>query len=255
MSELEKTIESKLSFPHGEIRVFDSIDSTNSFLKREYDSLTNWSIAVSLEQTGGKGRRGHTFSSQRGGVYFSILLKPQNHISDLQTLTACVGVCVCDAVIELTGLSPQIKWVNDILIDKKKICGILCESVISPAGEVEYIICGIGINIDRPKNDFPVEIAETAGALSDFCIPPNKGELVAGIVNRFHGFAPNFASADFIDSYRLYSCVVGNSVKVFRGGENTDAFAVAIDDDASLLIRREDGVIEKLNSGDISIKL
>ena len=244
----------RLDFTPGNITVLDTVDSTNSELKRNAAIFPPWSAVCSYKQTSGRGRKGHSFLSPEGGLYFSVSVPLGARDSDPAVITSCAGVCVADAIEKLTGITPEIKWVNDVMIRGKKVCGILCEGVVDAQNRISSVVCGVGINLTEPEGGFDSVIAEKAGALSQFCDPPEPDLLIAEIINGLHSFSPDFLPERFIDRYRALSCVIGKSVTLIRGDADTDALVAAINDDASLTVEYPDGTMETVRSGEVSIK-
>lgn len=151
-----------------DIFVYDTLESTNQKAKElAILSLKHGTVVISKEQTGGRGRKDHSFFSPKGGIYLSLVLDPKK-LSTLEPdkITTFIGNCVCKAINELTGISPYIKPVNDLFVDSKKICGILTESGSEfETGLVQWIVVGIGINFDSDLKSFPKELKEIVGLL------------------------------------------------------------------------------------------
>ena len=172
------------------IKVFKCIDSTNMEAKRcalngEGEGL----VILAEEQTNGRGRRGRSFYSPDGsGIYMSVLFRPKPEISqDVVLITTAASVAVCRAIRDVLSQEPQIKWVNDVYLNGKKICGILTEAVSDfESGRIDTVVVGIGINYHAPKEGYPDEIKEIAGSVcaEDEKIPRN--ELVAAIIENLY---------------------------------------------------------------------
>jgi BirA family biotin operon repressor/biotin-[acetyl-CoA-carboxylase] ligase len=124
-------------------------------------------VICAVSQTKGRGTHERSFHSPCGGLYFSVLLRPDASAADNLALTTFAGEVICGAIRELTGKPVYIKPVNDILLDGKKLCGILTESRLTPEGAADYVIIGAGINLLKPENGFPEELREIAGALCE----------------------------------------------------------------------------------------
>jgi len=248
-------LEALLSSLNITVRVFDEIDSTNAYLKRNASGFNAPALVCANKQTAGRGRLGKSFISPPGGCYFSLLIRPQIDVTMASKFTICAAVGVAQAIKELTGLPAQIKWVNDIYVEGKKICGILCETSVADGENLDYIICGIGINIKAPVDGFPNEIKPLAASISDFGASVDSNDLIALIVNNILSFSPDFDIKDYIEKYRSLSCVVGKSIKVIKQGREIEAAAESICDYGSLLVKYPNGNTESLNSGEISIKI
>ena len=160
----------QLRFTTGEnVVFFDKTVSTNEEIKLIAESGEEFTVAVAREQTGGKGRMGRKFESPVGGLYFSVLLKPRFSAETCLKITTAAAVAMARAIEKVCGKSAEIKWVNDIYIKQKKVCGILTEGVFDAEnGHIKYAVLGVGVNVATPKGGFPEEIRETAGVLSDY---------------------------------------------------------------------------------------
>jgi BirA family biotin operon repressor/biotin-[acetyl-CoA-carboxylase] ligase len=234
-----------------EARFFTLCDSTNSEAKRMIASGHNTPcLIVAEEQSGGRGRLGRSFYSPRGaGVYFTLLQKVNAEAGDVVTLTCAAAVAAMRGILASTGRQTEIKWVNDLLLCGKKVCGILSESVISPSGEL-YVIIGIGINL-RPI-DFPKELHEIAGSLED--VKTARADLLASVVRELTPFLKDPRSRGWHDDYTRHSCVIGKKIRWGREGNWQTGEAVGLDSDGKLLVRSDDGTPATLESGEITLR-
>ena len=226
----------------------ESVDSTNNKAKRLIaGGKTGAFSVIADEQTGGRGRLGRSFYSPKDtGIYMSFAYVPKGEIKDSVCITAATAVCVCRAIEKLTDKRPKIKWVNDVYLENKKICGILTEAVLNPQGEYSVII-GIGVNIST--FDFPDNV-ENAGSL---CVNIDKDELINEITGELL-CAVNGDKGDFIHEYRERSIVLGKRVKVINGNQTFSAEAVDIDENGALIIKTENGRLQTLSSGEVSLR-
>lgn len=146
----------------GRLHVVSSLPSTNTYLKDHHDELDSGTVILTSHQTAGRGRSGRSFHSPAGdGLYFSFLYK--GLIPNPAWVTLAAGVAVT-RVLEARGLDPAIKWVNDIYIDDRKVCGILTEGELElESGQMKYLVVGIGLNVNNP--DFPPELASLATSM------------------------------------------------------------------------------------------
>ena len=149
-----------------DLKAYRCVSSTND-LAKENNACFNNAVFVALRQKNGRGKLNRSFYSPKGGLYLSILLHPQKNIMEMQILTQLAAVATVNAIKYLFDINTYIKWVNDIYYNNKKICGILCESSVNfESTDLEdYSVVGIGINLTAPKNGFPKDIENTAGAL------------------------------------------------------------------------------------------
>ena len=235
-----------------------SVGSTNTVLRALAEQgAPEGTVVISDEQTGGRGRMGRVFYSPAGsGIYLSLLLRPVNaDPRQTVTLTAAAAVALCQAIEAVSENRPQIKWVNDIFLNGKKVSGILSEAAFGlESGAPEYVVVGVGINAYTPEGGFPPELAEIAGALWERPVPGGKNRLAAEFVNHFWKLYTACDPAAFLEDYRRRSLVVGKDITVIAGGKETPAHALGIDDSCRLLVRYESGETAALSYGEVRIK-
>ncbi len=241
-----------------DLRVYDSVDSTNLVLRKlANEGAAEGTVVIAAEQTGGRGRKGRSFYSPQGtGVYISLLLKPKIAPDDATLITTTAAVAVCEAVEALSGEPAGIKWVNDVFLRGKKVCGILTEgSFDMESGQFEYAILGTGINVFEPDGGFPVEISQIAGSVLTSPAPDAKNRVIAEYLNRFLPLYRHLGSASTNAEYRRRSFVLGKMVNVLTTEHTTPARAINVDDHCRLVVEFEDGHREALSSGEISVKI
>lgn len=249
---LEQFLNQKLN-----ITVFPELDSTNNYLKKfgSQGEKEN-QLVVALSQTGGRGRMGRSFYSPNGtGIYFSLLLHPEYAIEKSLFLTVMAAVSVAETVMKYNKNDVKIKWVNDIYIDGKKVCGILTEGAINSDKMLDYAVVGIGINVIAPENGFPQDIKDIATAI----FPGNteayiKERIVADVINRFFSMY-NGDDKDFVKRYKEYSYLTGKEINIISGENTRPATVIDITDDCHLLVKNEYGETEAISSGDVSVRL
>ncbi|MCQ2484998.1 MAG: biotin--[acetyl-CoA-carboxylase] ligase [Clostridia bacterium] len=228
---------------NADVLVFELIGSTNVYAEEIAAQTDKPIIIVSESQTDGRGRNGKTFFSPDTGLYLSLVTHPKSDFFSLTTITCGTAVAVCRAIEKLTDLKPQIKWVNDIYIDNKKVSGILCRA-LGGNGKIEHLITGIGINIYT--KDFPDEIKNTAGSLN---VQIDRNQLTAEIVNQIMKLSEN----DYMDEYRKKSCVIGKEITYFIDGIAYNGKAVDIDENGGLIVINDDKKIT-LTGGEITVR-
>lgn len=234
---------------------YEITDSTNTrareYAKSERPELP--AVFIADGQTSGRGRRGRSFDSESGaGLYISILFKPCGAARDAVKITLRAAVSLCRALRSACGLSAEIKWVNDLLVGGKKLAGILTEGEIDSNGNLEYAVCGIGVNLNSRK--FPPELSDIVTTVEDNTGKrPDREELTEALLSEFFGDADDF---EIIEEYRRLSAVVGRRVEVRKlTGETFYARALEITDGGELVVEREDGSLESLISAEVSLKL
>ena len=246
------------SLQNFEIDVYKEVTSTNTLLRQKAaDGAAEGTTVIAQRQTGGKGRFGRSFfSPEDSGLYMSILLRPNLTAAEATLITAAAAVAVCEAIETTVGGNPQIKWVNDVYLNEKKVCGILSEGNYSmESGQLEYVILGIGINVYEPTGGFPKELAEIAGALSEKQQGGLKNRLAAGITQNVMNHYARLSARGFLIEYRRRCFVTGQRITIKKNGENIPALALGVDDDCKLCVRYDDGAEEALFSGEVSTRL
>lgn len=236
---------------------FDSVDSTNSLARRMILSgeAKAPALFVADGQTGGRGRMGRSFYSPSDtGIYMTLVFDVTDDMSaSVMRMTSAVSVAVTDAIERVTGRSVGIKWVNDLYLDGKKICGILAESFFS--GERRYAAVGVGINLST--KDFPEELTGIAGSLTDDGESPFRRELTLAVCCEIFDIYEKIKQGDlsYMEEYRRRSIVLGKRVDLTVDGVTRSGVAVFVDDEGALCVRCDDGRERKLCSGEISLRI
>lgn len=232
------------------ICVHKCIDSTNTEAKRlAADGIAGDVLIVAEEQTAGRGRLGRDFySPARTGAYFSLLHTPAVPMDAAVTLTCAASVAVRRAIQALTGKQAGIKWVNDLYLDGKKICGILCESVT--VNGIPRIVIGIGINIDTSFAGSALE--EIAGAIGDSDLSPAR--LIAEVIAQLYPMLVSPTERAWLEEYREASTVLSRRVRFTKDGETHEGIALSIDREGALTVRTDEGREHRLFSGEITVR-
>ncbi len=232
------------------ITVLSTIDSTNRLAKElAAQGAPEGASVIADRQTAGRGRLGRGFSSPAGaGLYLSVVLRPSLEL--LMSLTCRVGVATCRALEQSCNCSPGIKWVNDLVLNRRKLAGILVE-VGYAKEQPAYAVAGIGINCARAREDFPPELQATAGSiLSETGIIPDRS-LLAGLLLKQLAALPD---APWLEEYRRRCVTLGQQVQILRNGEALPARALDIDGQGRLLVAYPDGRREAIGSGEVSVR-
>ena len=241
------------------VHVIPTVDSTNTRVKEIAGSgEPEGYVLIASQQTAGRGRRGHSFFSPEGtGVYLSILLRPHYASAEqASALTTMAAVAVCEAIEDVSDSRAQIKWVNDVFIGSRKVCGILTEASFSMEdGSLEYAVLGVGINAVTPEGGFPEEIRDIAAAVFSEPADDGKNRLAAAFLNRFMAIYTDPDPSAYVERYRRRCMVIGREVQVISPTETRTALALDVDSACRLIVRFPDGHEETLFSGEIRVKL
>ena len=238
----------------------DSVDSTNNYAKKLADrGAPHGTVVLTDCQTAGRGRRGNSFVSPEGkGLYLSVLLRPNLPPVDVINLTAWIAVAVCDAVEQVIGRRPGIKWTNDLILQSKKLCGILTEmSLEAETGELQYVVAGIGINVSQSEDDFGTEVSSLAISLEQALGRKiRRADLAVAVLGALECMMNDFPhqKAAWLERYRADCLTLGREVRLIRRGEAQIAFAQTIDEDFALVVRHENGTVETVTAGDVSVR-
>lgn len=242
------------------VEVLPVVDSTNTRCKLLAASgAPAGTTVIADSQTGGRGRRGRSFASPPGmGVYLSAILRPHCAPEQLTHLTALTAVAVCDAIAEATGLQPGIKWTNDIVLDGRKLCGILTElSIEAETGGVQYAVIGIGVNCNQQLEDFPEELWGFAGSLSMASgHRTDRSRLAAALVRQLQEMDAGLLvrKQELLARYAERCVTIGSRVRIVRADEECYAQAVGIDENAALRVVYDDGSEGVVNTGEVSVR-
>ncbi len=235
------------------ILLFDEIDSTNTYgRKLAAGEARDGTFIVANSQSAGRGRQGHSFYSPSGtGLYATYLLRVQKPAQAVLKTTIAAAVACQQAIAICTGLSPKIKWVNDIFIDKAKVAGILCEATQDlETHMVDWVIVGVGINIKT--SSFPEEIKDIAGSLGVDDLSRNK--LAGVLYDRIDYWTHRLEDPMLLEIYRRESLLVGKQIRYEKNGNAMEGIAVGINEEGNLLVRNMDGTQVALSSGEVSVK-
>lgn len=242
---------------HFHLDVRKTVTSTNTLAKEmAVAGASEGSVIIATEQTEGRGRMGRSFySPDSTGLYLSLILRPKLDLNDSLLITTSAAVAVAKAIERLTKNDIQIKWVNDLFMNGKKVCGILTEASLNiENGGLEYAVVGIGINVTT--KDFPDNLKNIAGSI--FSEKPEDKPimsiLAAEVLNNLSASMDNLTDHSYLLEYKERSFLLGKEIYVLKGNETLPARAIDIDDRARLLVEYPDGRKEALSSGEVSVR-
>lgn len=237
-----------------------SVDSTNNRLRDlALSGASDGQIVIADEQVQGRGRRGRHFISPKGkGIYLSMLFRPDSLPTDIAEITAWTAVAVNNAIETVCGIRAGIKWVNDLVINQRKVCGILTEmSVESESGYVQYVVIGIGINVNECEHDFPEEVRTIATSLSmETGAEYSRAYLASEIIKELDLLrrAWPHGKQKFLNSYKQDNITLEKEITIVRNSEEKQGVATSIGEDFSLNVCYQDGTCENISSGEVSIR-
>lgn len=239
-----------------ELRIFEEMDSTNRYVKELAENgAPEGAVVIAETQSSGRGRLGRSFFSPEGtGIYMSVLLRPEIELQNAVRLTSMTAVAVAEAIEQVCEIPAQIKWVNDIFLNKKKVCGILVEAGIDAVEQkLNYAVVGIGINVGQME--FPEELNGIATSVENECgYEVERESLIAEVLRSLDKWYPTIQDGSFLSESRRRSVLLGKEIRVHRhDGGFYEAVAVDLDDMGHLMIEKE-GQRELLHSGEVSIR-
>ena len=240
-----------------QVHWFKEVTSTNDLAKDMARKGAPHGTAVFADaQTGGRGRMGRSFASPAGmGIYLSVILRPGCTAEKLMHLTCGAGTLMCDAVQTATNVRPRLKWINDLILEGKKLGGILTELSLGKDALVDFAVIGIGINCCQNRWDFPQELQDSAISLHMHTgQAPDRAYLAAAMLHALWKTDPVADRAQLMAAYRKDCITIGCPVTVLSPSSPYCAFATDVDEDGGLLVKTQDGKLQKLQSGEVSIR-
>lgn len=244
----------KSDFIGHSVEVLESVDSTNDYAKKKAKELVDGSVIISLEQVKGKGRRGRSFHSGKGdGIYLSIILKPGFEPAKAPFITSIAGAALVNTFNKF-NIQTKIKWPNDVLINGKKVAGILTE-MSADMEFIEYIVLGVGINVSGLE--FPNELKNIATSLKLEGYDVKKLSIIWQFIYEFellYNLYLNENTSEVVNILRNNSSVIGKQINVHYMNEIESAIAVDINNQGALIIKTQEGEVKELSSGEISIR-
>lgn len=232
-------------------------DSTNTQAKRlGEEGAEHGTLVVTQCQTAGRGRRGRSWESPEGNIYFTFILRPDVEVSRASMITLVSALALAKAIEKVAGLNTQIKWPNDVVANGKKLCGILTESS-TDLEYINYVVVGIGINVNQAS--FPDELADKASSLLlELGRSVNRGAVLGEFLNRFEAYYEIFIETEdmsgLIDTYNELLVNCGREVKIIEKDRERILKAIGIDENGGLIVENPEGVRESIISGEVSVR-
>lgn len=256
-SEISKNL--KTNFIGKNLYIFNEVGSTNTIAKYlSENDVSTGSVVISEKQNGGKGRSGKSWQSPLGGIWLSIILNPNVDSMKIPIITLATGVAV-ERSLEKIGIeNPEIKWPNDIMIGAKKVCGILTEAV-TKLNSIETVIVGVGIDVNLNIEDFPKDLQKTTTSIEhELGKKVDENQLIKIFFEEFENIYELYSHEKYeeiLKEWRKSSYSIGKIVEVRKPYRKAyDAYVVGISNDGALVVEKNDGTLEKVISGECTIK-
>lgn len=240
------------------VRFYEELDSTNLQAKLDAEKgAGEGTLIVADMQTAGRGRRGRAWSSPPGtNVYFTLVLRPDFQVEQASMVTLVTGLAVAEGIRDTCGLEARIKWPNDIVVNGKKVCGMLAE-MSTERDFIHYVVMGVGVNVAR--QDFPAEIAQTATCLERECGKTvSRSEIIVNIMKAFEGYYEIFCRdgnlAGLLERYNGLLAGKDGEVRVLDPKGEYQGISRGINGTGELLVERENGTVEAVYAGEVSVR-
>ncbi|MBE6501750.1 MAG: biotin--[acetyl-CoA-carboxylase] ligase [Methanobrevibacter thaueri] len=256
-SEISKDLDTK--FVGQNLYIYREVNSTNTIAKfLSQNGIGNGSVVIAEKQTAGRGRSGKTWESPLGGIWLSIILTPNVDYSNIPLITLATGVAVAKTLERIEVESCEIKWPNDIMINGKKVCGILTEATTS-FNSIENVVVGVGIDANLNIEDFPEELKDKTTSLEiELGRKVDENLLIKLFLEEIEEIFELFNHGrheEILKEWRKRSYTIGKIVEVKKPfNQPYDAYALGISKEGSLVVEKTDGTLEKVISGECIIK-
>lgn len=236
----------------------ECVDSTNNWARRlAEEGAEEGTLVVTEEQTGGKGRRGRSWTASRGAnIMMTLLLRPKIRPEHASRLTLLMAMAVAEGIQKVTGLSAGIKWPNDVVVGGKKVCGILTE-LSAEVDYVNYVVIGAGINVNQEH--FPEELSRIAGSLcQETGEHISRPELAAAVLLELERLYAIFLKTEDLvelyESYNLHCVNIGHEIRVLEPGKEYTGTTDGINARGELVVRKADGTVTEVYAGEVSVR-
>lgn len=246
---------------YDKIHIYKCVGSTNLEAKKmAVAGAMQGTVVMAEEQTEGRGRMGRNFYSPKGtGLYMSVILRPQGTEFEAILATPAAAVAVCRVLADTLSIQGSVKWVNDIFVNGLKVCGVLTEAISDlQTKTIESLIIGIGINVSTDHKSFPENINTIAGSLLNTSANTpgviTRNRLAANVLDELFNLILFTKPTDMINEYKRYSFLPGKPITVYQGEKIYDAEALDIDGMGGLIIKKADGSVDTLRSGEVSVR-
>jgi BirA family biotin operon repressor/biotin-[acetyl-CoA-carboxylase] ligase len=256
-NEIREGLETRV-FGKQDIVCFQETDSTNLRAKSLADrGAPEGTVVIAESQTEGRGRRGRTWFSPAGeGIYVSVILRPALSPNEASRLTLLTAVAAAETILHLTSLSVRIKWPNDIMVRGKKLAGILTQ-VSTEMDAVDYIVVGLGLNVNTPLKSFPADLRNSATSIqAEMNGPFPRIRLLRLYLEKFEDRYEMFRQSGFrpiLERWKELSDIIGKRIRVDLLNHSCMGEVLDVDQDGILILREQDGTLQRILSGDVTL--
>jgi BirA family transcriptional regulator, biotin operon repressor / biotin---[acetyl-CoA-carboxylase] ligase len=240
--------------------VLDEVDSTNDEAARQLAAERPAPFAIlARRQTRGRGRFGRSWHSESTtNLYASFAFRPRVPPERMQTFTLWMGLNICELLVNFAGITPGIKWPNDILFDGRKAGGMLTEARVD-ADQIRDLVFGLGLNVNSPAGGWPGDLARRAISLADVTgAPLDLNRLAAALIGRvllaYEKFVDGEHVKTFADLWNRYDLLRGKTIGLVEGGRRHHGVVAGLDDEGALLLREEDGKVHRFRAGEVTLE-
>lgn len=242
----------------GKVRVEPLVDSTNTRLKAHAHAVPTGAALLAEEQSGGRGTHGRSFQSPKGdGLYLSVLIRPGVGLDDLLTLTGWVAAAAREGVERASGAPVDIKWLNDLYLNGKKLCGILTEfTLLAESGEPDYVVIGMGVNMNQTADTFRAQgLEDVATSLALEGYPVEQNHLAACLLDTLDRLHRDFPGKrqEYLARYRAHCITLGRRVSFDGEGPLLTGTVSGVDDAFALVVSGDDGKTHTVSSGTVKM--
>ena len=247
----------KTEYIANNIHFYENLESTNDTAKKFVENnAPEGTVIIAEKQSAGRSRKNTDWASPEGGIYMTIILRPDVTLVEASKLTIVAGVAIAKTLHDEFSVNVGIKWPNDLLIGDKKICGILTEAV-TDFDKVKAVLLGIGVDVNVEKDDIPDNLKDIATSVkNEINTELKRAEILRVFFKIFEDQYNHFKEGNFkeiINEWRRLSTTTGNRVRVYKAGKAIDADAIGVNNEGALIVELDDGRLEKINSGECYI--
>lgn len=233
---------------------FNVVPSTMDLAKTyAAQGYPEWTVILAMEQTGGRGRYGRSWFSPRGGLWFSVILRPKFEVYYVSLIGFATAVAVVEAIRDLTQVEAFLKWPNDVLVNDKKVAGILVEATLL-ADKIEFVVVGVGVNTNISLEEAPKDLRDRICSLKEITgREVQNGEMMKTILSKLSSLYPHIPERAhvIVNKWKKYSSTIGSLIRAKVRGREIYGRAIDIDPLGRLLIKTGEGAVIRVDVGEV----